>query len=423
EKEPFSPPAYLSLPAASFSPKRFVLYDVAGSFESWESFGSFYNTLCEGRDRLSAPMEAEVKKLVQNATSDEEKIAILYKFLQKNMRYVSVNLGIGGWQPFDAQYVETNKYGDCKALTNFMKSILKAAGIESYPVLVYAGKEKIDMPDDFFISQFNHAILYVPGPDHWLECTSISHPPNYLGTFTGDRDVLVVTANGGKKMHTPDYSKTLNSITRKAVFKILDTGEAALTDQALYRGEPHDIWRAELVYRSEEEIRKDVMKSLPFSNPVLNKFTIEPDASLPEAWVKMDLILPRYASMVGKRLFVPVNKINNIGEAPAGVENRKNKIFLNAGRTEIDSLVFEIPAGYQLEGGAWTPVHLTSAFGEYSAELAADQKTVTFIRRFKKNNGVFPPETYAELCSFYREILKSDNRKLVFTQKTADNKP
>lgn len=422
-KEPFSPPAYLSLPAASFSPKHFVLYGVAGSFESWESFGNFYKTLCEGRDQLSMPMEAEVKKLVQNATSDEEKIAILYKFLQKNMRYVSVSLGIGGWQPFDAQYVETNKYGDCKALTNFMKSILKVVGIESYPVLVYAGNEKIDMHDDFFASVFNHAILYVPGSDHWLECTSISYPPGYLGTFAGDRDVLVVTANGGKKMHTPDYSKTLNSITRKAFFKILDTGEAALTDQVFYCGEPHDIWRAELVYRSEEEIQKDVMKSLPFSNPVLHKFTIEPDVSLPEAWVKMDLSLPRYASTVGKRLFVPVNKINNIGEAPAGVENRKTKVFVDAGLIETDTLIFEIPEGYQLEGGIWTPVYLTSAFGEYSAELVADQKAVTFIRRFKKTAGIFPSEAYAELCSFYREILKSDNRKLVFAQKTADNKP
>ena len=94
-------------------------------------------------------MKTKVKELVKNAPSQEEKIKVLYHYLQENMRYVSVQLGIGGWQTFDAKYVEENKYGDCKALTNFMKSMLKAADIEAYAALIKNGRNVLDQEIDF----------------------------------------------------------------------------------------------------------------------------------------------------------------------------------------------------------------------------------------------------------------------------------
>ena len=72
-------------------------------------------------------------------TDPQTKVAVLYNYLQQNTHYVGIQLGIGGWQTYDAAYVATKKYGDCKALSNFMISLLKEAGIKGHAVVIKGG--------------------------------------------------------------------------------------------------------------------------------------------------------------------------------------------------------------------------------------------------------------------------------------------
>ena len=122
-----------------------------------DDYGILMNRLYEGRDILTPEVKSEIRALTANATSDTEKVHIVYDYLQKNTRYVSVQLGIGGWQPFDAEYVYENKYGDCKALTWFMKSMLETIGIKSYPALVSAGVTKLKCKEGLATRALSHA--------------------------------------------------------------------------------------------------------------------------------------------------------------------------------------------------------------------------------------------------------------------------
>src|SRR6185312_13501516 len=133
------------------------------------------------------------------------KARFLYNYLQKNVRYVSVQLGIGGYKPFPASFVDEKKYGDCKALSNYMLTLLKTVGIPSYCAVINAGTNAEPADPDFVNDPFNHIILCVPFKNDttWLECTSATSPFGKLGSFTENRKALLVTEDGGKLVNTP----------------------------------------------------------------------------------------------------------------------------------------------------------------------------------------------------------------------------
>lgn len=157
-----------------------------------------HRKLIQDRDVLDVSTIEKIKSLVAGVTNPIEKAKIVYKFVQDKTRYISVQIGIGGWEPIAANQVDKVGYGDCKGLTNYTKALLDAVGITSYFTLVYA-QQKRNIVKDFSSMQGNHAILNIPnnGNDIWLECTSQTISFGFLGDFTDDRDVLVVTPEGG----------------------------------------------------------------------------------------------------------------------------------------------------------------------------------------------------------------------------------
>lgn len=106
---------------------------------SWNDFGKFIASLNKGRDQLPENIKVKVDELTRGVSDPLEKIIRLYGFMQQNTRYISIQLGIGGWQPFSAEFVGQKGYDDCKALTNYMQSLIKHAGIKSYYALIKSG--------------------------------------------------------------------------------------------------------------------------------------------------------------------------------------------------------------------------------------------------------------------------------------------
>ena len=132
-----------------------------------------HTALIKGRDIIDEATKLKVLDLVKDATSSLEKAKIVYQFMQNKTRYISVQVGIGGWEPIAADKVDKVGYGDCKGLTNYTKALLDVVGVTSYYTVVYA-QEKRDLDTNFASIQGNHVILNIPRKkkDIWLECTS-----------------------------------------------------------------------------------------------------------------------------------------------------------------------------------------------------------------------------------------------------------
>src|SRR5690554_5238221 len=167
-----------------------------------------------------------MRKLVENESDTRKKAEKIYKYVQNKTRYVSIQLGIGGWKPMNAKDVDRLGYGDCKALTSYTKALLEAVDIPSYYSIIYNSSAKRNISEDFVSMQGNHVILAVPTDNdlYWLECTSQTIPFNYIGSSNDDRIVLAINEKEAKLKRTPIYQTKNNSQTSVAQYAITPNG-------------------------------------------------------------------------------------------------------------------------------------------------------------------------------------------------------
>ncbi len=415
--ESYSEHYYSSIPWVAILPHDFEVEGYKGSMENWKSYGAFMHRLNEGRDQLSPEMAAQVKSLTANAKTDVEKIQILYAYLQKNTRYVSVQLGIGGWQTFDAHYVEKNKYGDCKALTNFMKSMLIEAGIKAYPTLISAGNNNFPIQEDFALPYFNHVILNIPSEDIWLECTSNNYPINYIGAGNADRNVLRYTEKGGELIRTPKSTADDNKLISKVSIDLQASGEASVLERSTLLGVFHERYRYYAANLSEEDQKKRFLERTPLSSCTIQKWNLKASASEAKVERTCDLSIGKYASRAGKRLFVPLNGIHPFSDIPEVVKDRKTPIHIDVAYSHEDEFTFTLPEGYELESYPQEPIELNSPFGKYQVKIELEERKLIYSRKLRIKSGEFPAEEYESLRAFYKEMAKKDGLKIVLLKK------
>ncbi len=145
KKEYLSPSFEELLPVVKCAVTSFYLKGVNGRASSWLDFGSWMNNnLIKGMDELPEQTVTKIKKLVNDLPTDRQKAEAIYKYVQDKVRYISVQIGIGGWKPMPAADVDRLGYGDCKALSNYTKSLLAVVGIPAYYTVLY-GNTSIDL--------------------------------------------------------------------------------------------------------------------------------------------------------------------------------------------------------------------------------------------------------------------------------------
>ncbi len=268
------------LPQIKFSPRQVNFGEFTGSAASWETYGDFFYRINKDRDQLPDEMVDKVKRMTDTISTPTAKIAFLYKYLQKNTRYVANEFGLAGWQTFPAADINRLGYGDCKGLSNYMKALLKAAGISSHLVMVHAGSGASEkMNPDFVGYSFNHMILCVPQQKDtiWLECTSTINAPGYLGSFTQNRNVLLLTPEGGKIARTPSYDKQ-RSYTKKNIELQIDPGnkEQSIKWEAEYAGiNQEGLLPLCLSINKEKKLRERVLSTFPYKALKIEQMTYD----------------------------------------------------------------------------------------------------------------------------------------------------
>ncbi|HEX5027013.1 MAG TPA: transglutaminase-like domain-containing protein, partial [Agriterribacter sp.] len=407
------------IPIVYLAPSKFEIEKYQGDMSTWQGLGKFIYTLNQGKDKLPEDVKKTVHQIADPITDPREKVVKLYNYMQENTRYISIQFGIGGLQPFDATYVATRKYGDCKALSNYMYSLLKEAGIKSHYTLVRAGNGKNYFRPDFPSDQFNHIIVCVPlqKDTMWLECTSQTEAAGYLSGFTSDRPVLLISEEGGKLVKTPKYGITQNLQVRKASGKIADDGQLDVQINTRYMAIQQDHYHGLIHQLSKDKQLEYLKKDIDLPHYDVEKFEYkESKATIPVIDEELELSALNYASVTGKRLFINPNIISRFSSKLKMDDKRKYPVSLQFEYHDIDTAIINIPTGYQIEAMP-SPVTVESKFGKYSASVDVQPDKIVYYRSIEKFSGEFPPSEYNELVKFYDELYKADRSRVVLVKK------
>ncbi|TGE25661.1 DUF3857 domain-containing protein [Hymenobacter aquaticus] len=422
EEENDAPPLAELTPAVLTAPTAFEVQGHAGTLTSWQTLGQWTYDLNAGRDELPAAVKARIAALVQGVADERTRIRKVYEFLQANTRYISIQLGIGGWQTFPAAAVAASGYGDCKALTNYCKALLQAADVKSYCALVLA--DEPDIRTEFPSNQFNHVVLCVPltkaakADTVWLECTSQTTAFNYMGSFTGNRHALLLTPTGGKLIRTPRYGANENRRERRADLYLDAQGNATATIRTLRTGLEQDNFSQLFHNLPPAEQKKKVADALPFANFSITKFGLTPGpaAPVPSMVESLGLTLPSFAAPSGKRIFLSANLLSRWSALPAAVGERRADIQLENAFAYSDTVRIHVPAGLKPESLP-APVKLTTAFGTYSSQVQAlPDGTLQYVRQLRMPVTRFARTEYAGYVEFRRKISTADKAQVVFVK-------
>jgi transglutaminase-like putative cysteine protease len=416
KSEPFAPDPDSYLTYVKVAAEKFSYYGHQGSYENWKQLGKWvYDDLIKSRQELPAETIKMVSELVKNATNDKGKARLIYDYLQKKTRYISVQVGIGGFQPFAASEVDKLSYGDCKALVNYAQTLLKAVNIESYYCVVFAGnlKKSID-PEFASMDQGNHIILCLPFEKDttWLECTSQDSPFGFLGTFTDDRFVLACTPEGGKVLKTPALQTVKNVLKREAELTLATDGSLKGNITTVFSGSQYDNYDR-LINKPYSDQLKLLKEEYDIDNIDFTDLKLVQKKEINPATVEnVNVTIPKYASVNNKHVYLTLNAFNKAQLIPE-VRNRTLPVYINRGYTDVDVLTYNLPEGYEIDLRP-KDVTVKSPFGTFTLTVELRDRKLTYTRMLSLNNGTFPAEDYEKFANFFNTVSSNDQGKIVF---------
>lgn len=408
--------APVKLPYVMFGLDKFMLEGVEGNATNWKDFGFWMNEkLLKGTSEIPLETQNKIKMLIGNETDPIKKARIVYQYMQDKTRYVSIQLGIGGWKPMLAKDVDRLGYGDCKALSNYTKSLLEIAGVPSYYAVIYGDDDRRDIQQDFVSMQGNHAVLAIPDKDKlvFLECTSQTQAFGFEGDFTDDRYALVIKPEGGEIVRTNKYADKDNSQITKGKIIINDDGSAKIDLIVQYTGIQYNAVKSletlDLVKR--KEFYKDKWSGL--NGLSIENIKYNNDKTHVQFTEELKLNIADYIQHAGTDKMITPNVLNQISYVPKRYRNRQNGFEIDKGYYDEDSIEIDIPSSHKIAIKPETLI-LETKFGNYKAEtFISESGKIQYKRSLLIKKGLYNAVDYDEFRKFKEQIAKNENTKIV----------
>jgi len=398
-----------------FGTNFFSLEGLHGTAESWKEFGIWMNeSLLKNTSELPEATKQKILSLTNNISDPIEKARTVYDYVQSKTRYVSIQLGIGGWKPMLAKDVDRLGYGDCKALSNYTKALLEIVGVQSYYTIIYGGYKR-DIQPDFVSMQGNHVILAIPNKDKlvFLECTSQTQAFGFEGDFTDDRYALIIKPEGGEIVKTSGYFEKINSQVSKGIIKIADNGLAEFSIEIKYKGIQYEHSN-KIEKLAPEKIKEEIKER--YSNIMalrVDNVKLNNDKKNIEFTEFLKLSSNDLLKIMGNDKVLNINLLNSNQYIPQRYRTRKTDFEIQNGFIDKDEIIFEIDKKYKI---VFIPekTKIESKYGFYESEIIVESdNNLKYKRTMSLKKGEYKAIEYDKFREFREQIAKQDNLKII----------
>jgi len=399
--------------------------------EGWQALGQWYNGLTADRRVATPEISDKVRQLTAGKADFDGKARAISELMQSEVRYVSIDIGIGGYQPHSAADVFRFRYGDCKDKATLMSTMLREAGITSHYVLIHTdrGVARAEVPS----SLFNHAILAIELPSDvdvsryqavitaksgkkmlLFDPTDPYTPLGEVGSHKQDRYAMLVTPAGGEVIHTPVLAPNSNRLIRRGSFTLSADGRINGSITETRSGQTAHDWRSDFRSSNEQERTKSVENSVSrsLSTARVENIKLEAlDQRNADLITRYDVSSDRYGQASGPLLLV---RPRVLGRDSIGLEKKERKYPIELASTARvdDEYTIDIPAGYVVDDMP-SPMKAESSFGSYESHIENDKSKLIYKRTFINRALEVPTDKIAEFRAFQLRIAEDENSVVV----------
>lgn len=384
------------------------------SFGTFEDYARWMHGVQEGTAEPSPELEAVVKDILRDLPDDPETRARkLYEWVQEQIRYVSVQIGMGGWRPTEAKEVFRLGYGDCKDKANLLRTMLRVAGIDSSLVSLYSHD---GVPRPFVlpgVGNTNHAIIAVHLPDRTVlaDPTERTVPFGFLPPRDQGAQVLLIDAERPELKVTPASRAEDNVKVLRIELDLPKSGVSAKGHAALETTGPFawDLRRAVVTGKKSDEddlfegwswLENDDAKNVRFSIEDPNRVT-----------AKADVSVGAVGTEAGARLLLRPDAVLRTPGADLVGKARRSPVVFRTEVTRDTELRFRL--GGARVGALPEPTRVESDLGRFEQAWSVEEDTLVIRSLFVRTARYVPPERYAELSAFLGEVVEARSRQVI----------
>lgn len=414
----------------------------AKSSGTWQDLGLWYAGLTKSSRLPSPQIKQKVAELTSGIPDTLGKIRALTEYMQHNIHYFAVEIGIGGYQPHPAAEVFAHQFGDCKDKATLLGSMLGEIGLDTYYVVVHTGRGFVH--DSYpSLDSFNHVILAIRLPDNSsysglyaiadsqklgklliFDPTNEHVPLGYLPSYLQETYGLLVTPDGGELISLPLLPPSTNRLLRSAKFNLSPAGDLFGEVQEIEWGGPA-VEQREAFLDREPSKRVEVFDG--FLSNFLNNFRLtsasignleKDDATLTLSY---KLVSPGYANAAGDLLFlrprVIGDKYTNMLRLFTERKPRQYPIEFEEATRQDDVFDITVPAGY-VPDGLPQPVQADCDYATYNSETKFSDGVLHYKRTFEIKDVMIPKEKLPAIRDFLRQVAADQESAAVLRRTT-----